>query len=240
MPRPAYLALACVAAAVVVAAMVARRDRPGGIGQVWALFGAADQGPVAFRTLHRRSWPNDALVCPSWLCTAVPDVAASLYALPSDALRARLASLILGNPDAVQVAEADGEHGDRFVIRTRWLRFPDTVDVLVLPQPEGRSTLAIYSRSLVGIGDGGTNRGRIRRWLADPVLRDAVRGTAAPAVDGPPACRDQAIRPLIGCTSTESGNTRVPSTVGERPRWSASMPLITARRSVVGFRSRCS
>lgn len=183
MPRPAFVALACVAAAVVLAAMVARRDRPGGIGQVWSLFGHADQGPADFRTLRRRSRPNDALVCPSWLCTAVPDVAAPLYALAPDALRARLASVILGNPDAEQVAEASGDHGDRFVIRTRWMRFPDTVDVLVVPQPEGRSTLAIYSRSLVGLGDGGTNLGRIRRWLADPVLRDAVRGTAAPALD---------------------------------------------------------
>lgn len=183
MPRPASVVLACLAAAVVMAALVARRDRPGGIGQVWTLFGPADQGPVDFHTLSRRPYPNDALVCPSWLCAAAPDVAASLYAMPPEALRARLTAIILATPDAVQVAEAGDGHGDRFVLRTPWLRFPDTVDVLVLPQPENRSTLALYSRSLVGRGDLGANLARLRRWLADPELRDAARGTAAPALD---------------------------------------------------------
>jgi uncharacterized protein (DUF1499 family) len=183
MPRLTSVAIACLALALVAGTVVARRDRPGGVGQVWALFGPADQGSADFKALHRRSRVNDALVCPSWLCVAVPDVAASIYAMPPAALRAHLTSLILANPDAVQVGEADGERGDRFVIRTPWLRFPDTVDVLVLPQPEGRSTLAVYSRSLIGRGDFGANLARIRRWLTDPVLRDAVRGTAAPALD---------------------------------------------------------
>jgi uncharacterized protein (DUF1499 family) len=36
----------------------------------------------------------------------------------------------------------------------------------VLPAGAGRSTLAIYSRSLVGRKDFGVNRARIQRWLA--------------------------------------------------------------------------
>ena len=46
------------------------------------------------------------------------------------------------------------------------MRFPDTVDVEVFPAGENQSTLAIYSRSLIGRKDFGVNRARITRWLA--------------------------------------------------------------------------
>ena len=57
------------------------------------------------------------------------------------------------------------------------MRYPDTVDVLVLPAEGGRSTVAIYSRSQIGRSDLGANLARIRRWLEDPALKGAqVRG----------------------------------------------------------------
>jgi uncharacterized protein (DUF1499 family) len=46
------------------------------------------------------------------------------------------------------------------------MRYPDTIDVEILPADEGRSTLAVYSRSLVGRKDFGVNHARLRRWLA--------------------------------------------------------------------------
>jgi hypothetical protein len=174
-------ALALVGAAL--GAAVALRDRPGGIGWFWGVaFGSVDQGPVAFSTLQRRKTPNDALVCPPWLCRTAVDVPSSLYALPADELRRRLVGVILAGGDSEQVATAAGDAGDRFVVRTRWMRFPDTVDVLVLPQGEGRSTLALYSRSLVGLGDMGVNRRRLEGWLSAPALKEAERGPSrAPA-----------------------------------------------------------
>ena len=184
MPRWLTLPAACALLAVLaLGVMVARRDRPGGIGRLWTLFGPADQGPVDFATLMRRRDPNDALVCPGRLCRAVPDIVAPVYALDPETLLGELRRIILASGDAEQVATQAATTGDRYVVRTPLLRFPDTVDVLVLPQPDGRSTLAIYSRSLVGRGDFGANLKRIRRWLADPALRDAVRGTAAELVD---------------------------------------------------------
>jgi uncharacterized protein (DUF1499 family) len=46
------------------------------------------------------------------------------------------------------------------------MRFPDTVDIEVLPVGDNQSTLAIYSRSLIGRSDLGVNRARVERWLA--------------------------------------------------------------------------
>ena len=54
----------------------------------------------------------------------------------------------------------------RFIQYTRLMRFPDTIDVQVLPVGDNQSTLAIYSRSLVGRNDFGVNRARVERWLA--------------------------------------------------------------------------
>jgi uncharacterized protein (DUF1499 family) len=177
------LTVILAAGAVAVAASVALRDRPGGIGWVWGLFGPADQGPVDFATLQRRSSPNDALVCPSWLCSAAPDIAAPLYALPADVLRKTIIAVILRDPNAVQVAEGGASRSDRFVVRTPLLRFPDTVDLMVIPLGPDRSTLALYSRSLVGRGDLGANLARLRRWLGDSTLREAARGTASVPTD---------------------------------------------------------
>lgn len=44
------------------------------------------------------------------------------------------------------------------------MRYPDTVDLEVIPVGENQSTLALYSRSLVGRKDFGVNRARLRRW----------------------------------------------------------------------------
>ena len=46
------------------------------------------------------------------------------------------------------------------------MRFPDTIDVEVMPAGENQSTLALYSRSLVGRKDFGVNRARLQRWRA--------------------------------------------------------------------------
>ena len=67
----------------------------------------------------------------------------------------------------------------RFVQYTRLMRYPDTIDVEVMPAGDGQSTLALYSRSLVGRKDFGVNRARLRRWLAALGLCVVVRTLSA-------------------------------------------------------------
>ena len=54
---------------------------------------------------------------------------------------------------------------DRYVQRSVLLGFPDTIVVSHVDRPGDTSTVAIYSRSQLGYGDLGVNRGRIERWL---------------------------------------------------------------------------
>jgi uncharacterized protein (DUF1499 family) len=45
------------------------------------------------------------------------------------------------------------------------MRFPDTINVLIIPISADASTLALYSRSQIGYSDWGVNRKRLERWL---------------------------------------------------------------------------
>jgi len=124
-----------------------------------------DIGPVDFATLTRRRSGNDALVCPSGYCpAAASDWDAKTYAISPTELLARLNAIALAEPRTRLIDKSD--HVARFIQYSHLMRFPDTIDVEVLPAGGSGSTLAIYSRSLVGSRDFGVNRARVARWLA--------------------------------------------------------------------------
>jgi len=51
-------------------------------------------------------------------------------------------------------------------VRSRLMRYPDTVVARIYGAGPGRSMLGLYSRSQIGYSDMGMNRARIERWLA--------------------------------------------------------------------------
>jgi uncharacterized protein (DUF1499 family) len=125
-----------------------------------------DIGPVDWETLTRHATPNDALVCPAGRCpNARPDWEAKEYTMPPGDLLARLTRIALAEPGTKELDAPHGGGAARFVQYSRLMRFPDTIDVAVLPAGD-KATLAIYSRSLIGSKDFGVNRARVRRWLA--------------------------------------------------------------------------
>jgi uncharacterized protein (DUF1499 family) len=127
-----------------------------------------DIGPVDWATLTRHATPNDALVCATERCPrAKPDREPRVYALEPSALLARLREIVQADGNTAELyCGADCNQRARFIQYTRLMRYPDTIDIAVFPVAGGRSTLAIYSRSLIGSGDFGVNRARIDRWLA--------------------------------------------------------------------------
>ena len=137
-----------------------------GLDRTWqSLFGTPDLGPVDFATLQRRKTPNDALVCPRDVCShAQPDAEPPVYALPAFQLRNLVSQVALSEPNTTLLDA--GPEQDRYLVRTRLMRYPDTVVVQVIEQGGNRSTLALYSRSQIGSSDFGVNRRRIERWVA--------------------------------------------------------------------------
>ena len=145
----------------------------------WALvFGPPDLGPVDFATLTRRRTPNDALVAPEGFCGhAEVDRAAPVFPVPAERLRAVLAEVALSERGTTRLAATGAQ--DRFLVRTPFFRFPDTVNAEAVPRGEGEAALALYSRSQIGGYDFGVNGARLARWLArvDERLK-AERGSA--------------------------------------------------------------
>jgi len=144
----------------------------------WAMASPADLGPVTFETLQRRKSPNDALACPQDLCVAKSDITPPVFAVSADELRSAFAKVIASEPRIEQVAADGAALTQRYVQRSRIMRFPDTIIVRFLDLGDGRSTLALYSRSQLGEGDMGVNRARIERWLGGlakeaPIVRIA-------------------------------------------------------------------
>jgi uncharacterized protein (DUF1499 family) len=123
-----------------------------------------DLGPVSFETLsggRRRTMaclsaqhlPGRAMTPPGYAVTAAD-------------LRTAFAKAISAEPRLTAVASDDAEMTDRYIQRSALMRYPDTIVVKFFDLPEGRSTIALYSRSQLGHGDMGVNRARIERWLA--------------------------------------------------------------------------
>jgi uncharacterized protein (DUF1499 family) len=166
--------LAIIVALLIVAGVVGYillEKRPG----YGAYYGLAklmgsrlDIGRVNWSTLTRHETPNDALVCPASHCpNAKPDAEPKTYSVAPAELLARLKSIALAEPDTTELyCGTDCDRTARILQHTRLMRFPDTIDIEVLPLADNQSTLAIYSRSLIGRGDLGVNRARIERWLA--------------------------------------------------------------------------
>ena len=128
-------------------------------------FGPPDLGPIAFGRLMRRSTWNDALACPSGECgSADVDVRPSSYPGSANELRGRVRRFLREEGADLVASDDTGLH-DRFVARTKLLRFPDTVDVEIFPLDAEHATLAVYSRSQLGFYDFGTNLRRIRALL---------------------------------------------------------------------------
>lgn len=125
-----------------------------------------DIDAVNWATLTRHP-TNDSLVCPAAHCPhAKPDAEPKVYPISAADLLARLKRIVLAEPDTKELPSQPEDRTVRFVQYTRLMRYPDTIDVEVIPTGEHRSTLALYSRSLVGRKDFGVNHARLTRWLA--------------------------------------------------------------------------
>ena len=134
--------------------------------RLWAQFGPSDLGDVDFATLQRRATPNDALACLPEFCAAKADIPAPEISRPFGDVFLAVQDAVVHEPGLEQV-DADAATGTlRFVQRSPLLGFPDTVNVKVVPEADGRTAVLIYSRSQIGKADMGVNLARVKRWAA--------------------------------------------------------------------------
>ena len=156
-----------LAGSVLLSFAIWRGDESYGIARLWTvLAGPADLGAVDFAGIVRSPSSNDALICPPGLCgTARTDGAAPVFNAPVARLRDAVRVIEVNDPDVFPLARDEAKVQDRFLARTSLLRFPDTISVRFIDLGNGRSTLALYSRSKLGSSDFGVNKARLDDWI---------------------------------------------------------------------------
>lgn len=164
---------------IALAFAVWRGDRSFGVTTWWErLAGPADLGPVDFASIQRSRTGNDALICPSQICGSVrTDGTAPVFKVAMAQLRDAVRDIEASDPDVVALARDEAKVQDRYLARTKLMRFPDTLSVRFFDLGENRSTLALYSRSQIGARDFGANKARLDNWLNQLRRKLPVDGT---------------------------------------------------------------
>jgi uncharacterized protein (DUF1499 family) len=158
---------AALAGSAVLTLAIWRGDESFGIARFWErVVGPPDLGPVDFAAITRSPSGNDALICPPGLCgVAAPDGVSPVFAAPVARLRDAVRVIEVNDPDIFALARDDQRVQDRYLARTRLMRYPDTINVRFIALGDNRSTLALYSRSQVGRKDFGVNKARLEAWI---------------------------------------------------------------------------
>ncbi len=130
------------------------------------VFGPIDRSAVDFATIDTTGRENTYLVCPPGLCGQDPDRESPVFPVPATELRNQWFEMIGNQPRIDWIGSDEEIQQYDFVQRTALMRYPDSITVRFLPLEEGRSTLAIYSRSHYGRSDFGVNKERVDGWLA--------------------------------------------------------------------------
>lgn len=156
-----FYLLVAVALAYAAAAYLLGRER-----LLEVVFGRISVQPVDFKTLRLKETPNQFLMCPENYCHATPDAKSPVWNEPVASLKQRWNGFIDTVPQTDLVESDEAAETYTYRIRTPLLRFPDDVTVQFVALDEGRSSLAIYSRSHYGYSDLGTNQRRVGEWIS--------------------------------------------------------------------------
>jgi hypothetical protein len=134
---------------------------------------------VNFTTLEARIEDDSYLACPDPFCPgAEPDEQTPTYALPVSELRDRVIAFVDQSPGlGTRRIDLPNLQFDFVAYNAGGLSYtrktiPDVVTVRFYEISPSRSTLAIYSRTLVGKADKAEHRERVQLWLRQ--LEDAV------------------------------------------------------------------
>ena len=124
------------------------------------------QQRIDFATLRRPRTPNSFLMAPDGFCPlAKADVTSAAYGNGAKKLRQEFLSVAIAQKRVTHSFADDAGLYDDLLVRSALFGFPDHVSIKFLNVNGGKSTLAIYSRSVYGRSDLGVNRARTLAWM---------------------------------------------------------------------------
>ena len=148
----------------------------GRAGLLERAFGPIHREPVDFATLELKPSPNQYLVCPRELCGVRPHAESPAFDVSLEELRAAWLRVMQQQPRVTLLSSDPDMLHYEYEALTPVFHFPDAVTVRLLSVTDGKSALAIYSRSHYGYGDFGENGRRVRGWLERLSLELGNRG----------------------------------------------------------------
>ncbi len=148
-----FLALAII---VGIGAMYFRIISAGHDPEVWHV------DPLDFTI---QTTPNTYYVAPQAMVHNTVDREAPIYAADAKTMAKALDDFIMTQQQTTRIAGSPREMWMTYVQRTPTLRMPDYISIRLIDLPDGKSTIAVYSRSRYGYGDMGVNKARVELWL---------------------------------------------------------------------------
>lgn len=121
--------------------------------------------PMDIAHITRPASPNTALAAPAGFVPS-PDVVTPTFHVPAAQLYAAIQAVAADQPRTYQATAYPALLQADWVVRSAVWNFPDQVTVQATPAGADAATLVLYSRSVYGYGDFGTNRKRVDAWLA--------------------------------------------------------------------------
>jgi len=130
------------------------------------VFGTGTLPPIDFDTLAVVQNQNHYLACPTGFCPeATADETSPVFLASATSLRDRLIDLSDAD-NRIELKEMDLRNLQfDFLVYLPQRPFPDVVTIRVYDLGPNESTVAIYSRTLKGVDETGSNRSRVKHWL---------------------------------------------------------------------------
>jgi len=159
------IAVAILLAVIVVAGLVFVVT---GREKSWErIAGSPDRGRLDFTKLKRSRTDNDAFACTDGLRDDC-DFALPSYAEQPQQLSERLAAHIEAvDPLARRVDDGTAPEHLRYITHSPNMRFPDLVNIEIVPLENGRRGVLAYARAQLGKRDFGANRQRLESIFKD-------------------------------------------------------------------------
>ncbi|MFT6557134.1 DUF1499 domain-containing protein [Sneathiella sp.] len=130
-----------------------------------ALLRVGDVEPTNFETLQLSENPNQFLICPPSACIAQEQQTSPVFDVPLEELKRNWVAMLKEQKRIEKLTKLGTNNQQDLVQRTRLVRYPDIVSVKFYALGDGKSSLAIYSRSVYGRSDFDANKIRIETWI---------------------------------------------------------------------------
>jgi len=139
---------------------------PSSSGIISNFIGKTEFPVVSFEELEVDQSQDYYVICPEYLCPLNPSYGVSpRYKASATQIRTHLLSFVDNRP-SINLKNIDmGLQQFDFTQSIPNSTFPDIITVRIIPNEDGTSSLAIYSRSVIGEGEIGSNKRRVENWM---------------------------------------------------------------------------